>query len=220
MKYQKDKAEAKDSLSKKAVPTCRFWFFRILLVKRLIEGVMRRRRVRRRGKALIAEPYVEASSTAQDRYWCKVKREQPFRSASNDCAQSGNRCNTDFQYLATAPLLPEEVRQESTEALELGGAADVQHEAASLPGPGRREKRGVGIQLTCLGVAGGKQMSEGARLVVESSVDAFRKAMAMDYYITKYQGKMMQALSPLFKTLLNGIRRLRAEEEAEERQDP
>ena len=40
----------------------------------------------------------------------------------------------------------------------------------------------------------GQEMSEGARLVVESSVDAFRKAMAMDYYITKYQGKMTQAL--------------------------
>ena len=51
---------------------------------------------------------------------------------------------------------------------------------------------------------------------MQSTTDAFRKAMAMDYYITKYQSKMMEALAPLFKSLLPGIQRLAAEQEEEE----
>ena len=40
----------------------------------------------------------------------------------------------------------------------------------------------------------------------------------MDFYITKYQGKMMESLSPLFQTMTSGIHRLEAQEaqEAEE----
>ena len=50
IKYEKKKQDAKESLRKKGCPSCRFWFFRVLCVKRLIEGTMRRRRVRRRRK--------------------------------------------------------------------------------------------------------------------------------------------------------------------------
>ena len=43
----------------------------------------------------------------------------------------------------------------------------------------------------------------------------------MDYYITKYQTKQMESLTPLFKTLTEGVHRLEhqeAEEEAAEEQ--
>ncbi len=36
----------------------------------------------------------------------------------------------------------------------------------------------------------------------------------MDYYITKYQGKMMQSMTPLFAAMTQGIRKL--EEQAEQ----
>ena len=47
---------------------------------------------------------------------------------------------------------------------------------------------------------------------MESFAVAFRKAYAMDFYITKYQGKMMEALTPLFQTMLGGIQRLEQQE--------
>ena len=38
----------------------------------------------------------------------------------------------------------------------------------------------------------------------------------MDFYITKYQGKMMEALTPLFQTMLGGIQRLQQQEQQED----
>ena len=35
---------------------------------------------------------------------------------------------------------------------------------------------------------------------------------AMDYYITKYQGKMMQSMTPLFSAMTQGIRKLEEQE--------
>ena len=35
--------------------------------------------LRRRGKPLVAEPYIEEDDERNDRYRCKVKREHPFR---------------------------------------------------------------------------------------------------------------------------------------------
>ena len=40
----------------------------------------------------------------------------------------------------------------------------------------------------------------------------FRKPFSMDFYIAKYQGKMMQSLIPLFQTMRDGIHRLQEEE--------
>ena len=77
----------------------------------------------------MTEPYVETSDERNDRFRCKVKREQPFRSATNDVCQAGNRCNTDFQFLVTAPLLPEEVLE--VESADVHAAA--QQEGASAP---------------------------------------------------------------------------------------
>ena len=39
----------------------------------------------------------------------------------------------------------------------------------------------------------------------------------MDFYITKYQGKMMQSLTPLFVSMTKGVRKL--EEQENEAQD-
>jgi hypothetical protein len=46
---------------------------------------------------------------------------------------------------------------------------------------------------------------------------AFRKMHAMDYYITKYQGKMMQSMTPLFAAMTQGIRKLEEQERQAEK---
>ena len=198
IKYEKKKQEAKEGLRKTRCPSCRFWFFRVLSIKRVTDGAMRRRRVRRRGKPLVAEPYVETSAERNDRFRCKVKREQPFRSATNDVCQAGKRSNIDFHFLLTAPLLPEEVceevlagapaagKQEGPSASEPGG----QREAASVAELGgsqsARKRSGLkeaGAGLVSLGVHLLGPLSAQAAQILQSTMDAFRKAMARDYYI-------------------------------------
>ena len=41
---------------------------------------------------------------------------------------------------------------------------------------------------------------------------------AMGYYITKYQGKMMQSMTPLFAAMTHGIRKLEEQEKQAEQQ--
>jgi len=44
---------------------------------------------------------------------------------------------------------------------------------------------------------------------------SFRKAAAIDFYITKYQGKPMETLQPLFRCMTDGVMRLEKQEEEE-----
>jgi hypothetical protein len=54
------------------------------------------------------------------------------------------------------------------------------------------------------------------RACIKGFAASFQKAAAMDFYITKYQGKLMEALTPLFLTMTSGIHRLEKQEEQEE----
>ena len=49
------------------------------------------------------EPYIEDTDERNQEFRCQVRREQPFRSTTNDVAQVTNRCNVDFQILMCAP---------------------------------------------------------------------------------------------------------------------
>ena len=51
---------------------------------------------------------------------------------------------------------------------------------------------------------------------VSSFAASFEKAAAMDFYITKYQGKPMESLTPLFKSMTAGVHRLERQEAEEE----
>ena len=53
---------------------------------------------------------------------------------------------------------------------------------------------------------------------VDSFAAAFQKQYAMDFYITKYQGKQMEALTPLFQSMTGGVHRLEEQEREEEQQ--
>ena len=92
--------EAKQSLRSHKVPSCRFWYFRL----KRINGKMRRRR----GKPLVDTPCIADTDDRNQEFRCQVRREQPFRSTSNDVAQVTDRCNVDFQFLFCAPPAPPE----------------------------------------------------------------------------------------------------------------
>ena len=59
-------------------------------------------------------------------------------------------------------------------------------------------------------------LSAKERACVVSFAASFRKAAAMDFYITKYQGKPMESLTPLFQCMTDGVIRLERQEEVEE----
>ena len=61
---------------------------------------------RRRGKPLVARVFIAEDDERKQEFRCQVVREQPFRSTTNDVAQSTNRCNVDYQFLPCAPPLP------------------------------------------------------------------------------------------------------------------
>ena len=205
MKNTKNKLEALRDLKKRnSVPTCRFWFFRILLLLKIVDGVLKPRRVRRRGKPLVEEPYIETSAERTEQYRCKVKRAQPFRSASSDVCQAADQCNVDFQFLPCAPIL-----EEDETAPDLAAAS---HAGAS-PAPA---KQTVKSAPQWLGGVLWRSLSPARRNVVNSVSSAFRKMHAMDFYITKYQGKMMQSMTPLFAAMTQGIRKLEEQEKQAE----
>ena len=70
--------------------------------------VLSGKRRRRRGKPPVETPYTEECEDRNQEFRCMVRREQPFRSTSNDVAQVTNRWNVDFQFLFCAPPLPSE----------------------------------------------------------------------------------------------------------------
>ena len=51
---------------------------------------------------------------------------------------------------------------------------------------------------------------------VTSFAASFRKAAAMDFYITKYQSKPRESLTPLFRSMTDGVHHLERQEEQEE----
>ena len=205
VKYVKKKLEAKESLRSNKVPSCRFWFFRIVELL-LHPGV---RRVRRRGKPLVKEPYIEEDEDRNDQHRCKVIRDQPFRSTSNDVSQASDRCNVDYQFLPCPPLLPSDVED-----------ANEDHDASQLVGREARQQGDAHAAYSCKWLYGCslKKLGSMGQAIVQSFAAAFRKQYAMDFYITKYQGKMMQSLTPLFQTMQDGIHRLQQEEEEAEKQ--
>ena len=241
IKYAKKKLQAKQSLLSHKVPSCRFWFFR---VKRI--GKKRRRR---RGKPLVKVPYIAETDDRNQEFRCQVKREQPFRSTSNDVAQVLDRCNVDFQFLECAPSMPIDDEDPGTPtALASSGAlqpavpgdgapqpvasADLLT-AASLPQRRRLTKKTPGIVKkidkkasiarkpsdTPAWFPGWTNLSKKERACIASFAASFQKAAAMDFYITKYQGKPMETLTPLFICLTDGIHRLERQEQQEQEEE-
>jgi hypothetical protein len=143
----------------------------------------------------VTAPYIEESDERNDEFRIKVIRDQPFRSTSNDCAQVTSRCNIDFQFLLCAPT-----------------GLEVEADACQLAAASKGSRKWLyGTNSAAL--------EPGLRAAFEKSfAAAFRKQFAMDFYMTKYQGKQMEALTPLFQAMLGGVHRLEEQEREWERQ--
>ena len=156
--------------------------------------------MRRRGKPLVAEPFIEESDERNQQARCQVKRVQPFRSTSNDVAQVGDRCNVDYQFLVCAPAAAS--TDGTPQSADSSSAAPPDAPALQSVQPQKRrrlaKKTDAGSQNLarmqkpnntkkwCYAIGA---VHSQAPAVLESFAVAFRKAYAMDFYITKYQGK-------------------------------
>ena len=181
----------------------------------------------------MSKAYVEETDDRHQKHRIQVRREQPFRSASTDVGQVCNRCNVDYQFLPCAPS--EATTEHPGDALQSGAseAGGASQPAAAVSGasqpaeaaPARRRIRGKTapqrqrprkLVPECKWCYGVSRLAARVAQTLRSFADAFRKAMAMDFYITKYQGKMMEALTPLFQTMLGDIQRLQQQEQQED----
>jgi len=225
VKYVKKKLEAKQSLRSNKVPSCRFWYFRVKKINN--------KSVRRRGKPLVKEPYVEASDDRNQEFRCQLKREQPLRSTSNDVCQVTARCNVDFQFLSCAPPEAPAANDGQNDAPQLvpRPVDDGQNDAPQLVPRPVRSKRlykktkphaNLLKRRPCRPPAPaslqwlyGVDLTKVEQKSLHMFSAAFRKAYQMDFYITKYQGKMMESLTPLFQTMTSGIHRLEQQEKEE-----
>ena len=180
---------------------------------------------RRRGKPLVGRVFIAEDDERKQEFRCQVVREQPFRSTSNDVAQSTDRCNVDYQFLSCAPPLPTD--GQDSDATQL--AACNPSEAANValqPAAGRRLRTKTRPGATKYGsrvrhkkppwFPASMTLSSREQRCIQSFAASFQKAAAMDFYITKYQGKPMESLTPLFKALTEGIHRLQSQEAKEE----
>jgi len=175
----------------------------------------------RRGKPLVAKAYIADTDDRNQEFRCQVLREQPFRSTTTDVSQATERCNVDFQFLACAP--------------RDGAAADLPIESApassGAPQPAvqlrLREKTSVTRSVRKPAFIKRPQrpawfpgifraLSAKERACVVSFAAAFRKAAAMDFYTTKYQGKPMESMTPLFQCMTDGVIRLERQEQVEQ----
>ena len=95
VKYVKQNAKqiAEKGLGAATNIVCRFFFY-VVLVFKIVEGAIERVvRVRRRGKKLVAEPYVANSNVHNELGRVQVERHTPFRGSSTDVGQCAVRCN-------------------------------------------------------------------------------------------------------------------------------
>ena len=186
---------------------------------------------------MVHSPFIAETDERNQDCRCQVKREQPFRSTTNDVSQSCATCNVDFQFLSCAPPEPFEdttpSRADDAIQIVLTQANDVGQDVQKM----QNDKKIIRRRLTKKGPHLTKQhglykkhknehkwfyacssLHPRDKPLLQSFASAFRKAYAMDFYITKYQGKMMESLTPLFQTMTSGIHRLEAQEaqEAEE----
>ena len=211
IKYAKKKLEAKETLRSHKVSACRFWYIRVKRIGRKCR--------RRRGKPLVRTPHIADTDERNQEFRCQVRREQPFRSTSNDCGLVTDRSNIDFQFLPCAPPLPEEAESKCGAPEPAPCTRERKRPRLTKKTPDLTKKTSVYVKKKSQGYPTwfpcASQLTESERASVRGFAASFQKAAAMDFYITKYQGKPMQSLAPLFMTMLSGIHRLEEQEEQE-----
>ena len=217
VKYVKQKLEAKQSLRSHRVPSCRFWYFRVVTMK---DEQGREKRKRRRGKPLVSEPHIEETDGRNQQFRCQLRREHPFRSTSNDVAQVSDRANVDFQFLSCAPPAPPDAQpagagNEAATATTGSTRQRLRKKTRAVPAVQKPAFKKQPRSPTWFPGSFATLTSQ-EQACATSFAASFRKAAAMDFYITKYQGKPMESLTPLFKCMTDGVHRLERQLEEEE----
>ena len=154
------------------------------------------KRIRRRGKKLVKEPYI--AITNEHNEFCKavVQRDTPFRSASSDVAQNWGRCNVDFQFMPRT--------------------LDPDHFMESSAGPPAVLQVNPKDALAMYGVRMQMPDAPMLRRAFHALVAMFQAAHNCDFYITKYHAKPMEQMQSLLTNIALGLRRLEAEKEVAE----
>ena len=185
--------------------------------------------MRRRGKPLVRVPFVDSTDDRNQRCRSRVKRGQPFRSTTNDVSHVSARSNVDFQLLMCAPVEPADVANEPPPS---GACQPTQVDSlAPAPSTNRRRltKKTAGATKTTpapVYQSGDRKwlyacglLKPADQAIVESFQVAFQKAFSMDFYITKYQGKMLDSMAPFFQLALAGMQRLEQQEREEQEEE-
>ena len=211
VQYNKDKFAAKDSLRPDAVPNCRFWFVRIMTFSIASGGRLTRVRIRRRGKKLVKEPFVQDTDDHNEFGRAAVPRTLPFTSTTTDVGGCAARSNMDCQYLERAPPAP----QDPPDAIETTTQqpGDTQDHGITTGDRGTQQKSKSVRQESWLYRSGAKRVVQS---IIKQSMLATTKAIyrashCCDFYITKYVAKPMQHVQPVLSQMANGMRRLEAE---------
>ena len=183
--------------------------------------------------------FIEEDDDRKQQFRCQVVREQPFRSTSNDVSQVTDRCNVDYQFLPCAPPLPPDTEDsdvvqlavDSALAMPASDSATTQQDDALQSVARRRVRTKTRFGATKADTQLRTQvrfkrppwfprtstMSPRELRCIQSFAASFEKAASMDFYITKYQGKPMESLTPLFRCMTQGIHRLECQEAEEEK---
>ena len=193
------KDAAQEALRKGKVVACRFFFFHIKVFTyagEMLHGFSETvtKRIRRRGKKLVTVPYIAVTNERNE--FCKpvLQRDTPFRSSSTDVGQVWARCNADFQFMPRTidPMHFMEDSAERPAVLEVKPADAV-------------AMYGVRMKMPDAPML---------RRTFHTIVAMYQACHNCDYYITKYHAKPMAQLQSLLTDVAVGLRRLEAEEEA------
>lgn len=148
---------------------------------------MKIRKLRRRGKELVLEPYITATSDRNEFGLTQVERPQPFQAASSDLGVVCCMCNLDFKYMPRGFAALDNVEEIFR--------CDVSQLAA------------------CSRMLTFKMLEHTAMRRMALSIVALHVAASIvDYYITKYVAKPMEQLQNLITQYALGLRRLEDEE--------
>merc|ERR1711884_401420 len=101
---KEDKGSMQRALLRGQTVACRFFFFVILQFRVVLEGAGEvLKRIRRRGRELVAKPFV-AATDERNAFGCvQPRRRNPFRSSSTDVGLAGVRSNFDYKFVVRVP---------------------------------------------------------------------------------------------------------------------
>ena len=178
----------KKALRRNKAPPCRFWFLHIVSLILASGNGATRKRIRRRGKEIVAKPYVTSTNEHNEYGLVMPERPQPFRAPNSDVICVADRCNVDFRVMERGFSTDDDIEKQVT--------CDAGSLARCFPDIPYRD---IGQSLV--------------RRMAYSVVALHVAAHNCDYYITKYQSKALEQLQNLVTQYATGIRRLEEEEE-------